>query len=363
MGCAWLLDRWGELQDVLDGGLKWQAPDRFKAIRLLGKQPTDPVLDPQVRRLYMAGWAMEPEAKHPFDDVSNEFHHGERVMFVERLDGRKARDEALESPEAGRTALVALVAEQVNHLEDLLARHLDRDAAASVDRLEFDDSHAGELVRRYQMACNRTLVRVLQTYFKLRNEVERRAKPRRRGIRRSMRPCAPRTGIRRSRNRSTSRTWWRSRRRRTYPLCLRASIRPKPARRAWMRLRTRSMAAPGGRRAGRIAKSCKTNPTSRGQSRFGEGWNGRNRVHSTVPGGPQGLRRAETRLPTARTRSSPRARDRSEWTTVLPMCAEQPGLRIRGLFWPVRWNVTGPPDPIRSELPVRQQALSEDLTR
>ena len=78
-----------------------------------------------------------------------------------------------ESPEAARTILLTLVAEQVNRLEDLLARHLDRDAAAGVDRLEFDDSREGELIRRYQLGCNRTLVRVLQTYFKVRNEVER----------------------------------------------------------------------------------------------------------------------------------------------------------------------------------------------
>ena len=37
MGCAWLLDRWGELRTVLDEGQKWQSPDRLKAIRLLGK--------------------------------------------------------------------------------------------------------------------------------------------------------------------------------------------------------------------------------------------------------------------------------------------------------------------------------------
>jgi hypothetical protein len=173
LGCAWLLDRWGELRDLLDGGLKWQSPDRFAAIRLLGKQPMDPVGDPQVRRIYMACWAMEPEAKHPFADVDTDLHADEKTRFLERLKDRRAWEEAPEGPEAGRAALAALVAEQVSRLEDILARHLDRDAAAGVNRREFDDSHAGELVRRYQLACNRTLVRVLQTYFKVRNEVER----------------------------------------------------------------------------------------------------------------------------------------------------------------------------------------------
>ncbi len=153
--------------------MKWQSPDRFTAIRLLGQQPMDPASDPQVRRLYLACWAMEPEVKHPFADVYPDLHPDEKSRFLERLRDREAWVLGPESPEAGRTALVALVAEQVNRLEELLAGHLGRAAAAGVDRLEFDDSHAGELIRRYQTSCNRTLIRVLQIYFKVRNEVER----------------------------------------------------------------------------------------------------------------------------------------------------------------------------------------------
>jgi hypothetical protein len=173
IGCAWLLDRWGELQDVLDAGLKWQSPDLFTAIRLLGKQPLDPVLHPEVMRLYLACWAMDPEGKNAFADLRTELDSAELTRLVERLQGRKAWDEVPESPEAGRAELVTLMAERVKRLEELLARHLDRDAAAGVDRLEFDDSHAGELIRRYQTSCNRTLIRVLQIYFKVRKEVER----------------------------------------------------------------------------------------------------------------------------------------------------------------------------------------------
>jgi hypothetical protein len=45
-GCAWLLDRWGELRSILEQGLPWQSPDKFRAIRLLGKQPMDAFDDP-----------------------------------------------------------------------------------------------------------------------------------------------------------------------------------------------------------------------------------------------------------------------------------------------------------------------------
>ena len=53
-GCHWLLDRWAELRKLLDDGLKWQPPDRLRAIRLLGRQPID-ALDDRARALDLPG--------------------------------------------------------------------------------------------------------------------------------------------------------------------------------------------------------------------------------------------------------------------------------------------------------------------
>ena len=63
LGCAWLLDRWDDLRELLEDGLKWQAPDRFKAIRLLGKQPLEAMDDERVMMIYLACGAMDPEGK------------------------------------------------------------------------------------------------------------------------------------------------------------------------------------------------------------------------------------------------------------------------------------------------------------
>jgi hypothetical protein len=40
-GCEWLLDRWARLRELLDQGMPWLAPDKLKAIRLLGRHPID----------------------------------------------------------------------------------------------------------------------------------------------------------------------------------------------------------------------------------------------------------------------------------------------------------------------------------
>jgi hypothetical protein len=168
LGCAWLLDRWGELRTILEEGLKWQPPDRFKAIRLLGKQPTDATSDARIMGLYLACWSMEPEVKHPFADVTYELDVAERKRFVERMEGREAWERTPTSAEAGLAELLELITEQEERLEKALALHLERESAAAGDRLGFEDTEAGERLRRYQLACNRTLMRILETLRKRR---------------------------------------------------------------------------------------------------------------------------------------------------------------------------------------------------
>jgi hypothetical protein len=116
---------------------------------------------------------MEPEVKHPFADVANELHAGERKRFVERMEGREAWEQTLESPEAGREVLLAMVDGQVERLEAVLGLHQQRELEACADRLAFEDTQVGEQLRRYQLACNRLLLRILDSLRKHRRELER----------------------------------------------------------------------------------------------------------------------------------------------------------------------------------------------
>ena len=172
LGCAWLLDRWNELGDLLADGLKWQAPDRFKATRLLGKQPVDPIDDLQVRWIHLCTSAMDPECRHEFGDIATELDSAEKKRFIERLAGRDAWREKPKDAETAKAALLELVSEQEERLETLLAAHLERESAADPDALGFQDTQEGERLRRYQMACNRTLLRILETLRKRHREAD-----------------------------------------------------------------------------------------------------------------------------------------------------------------------------------------------
>jgi hypothetical protein len=171
VGCRWLLDRWSDLRGILEDGLKWQPPDRLRAVRLLGKQPLDAADDERVMAIYLAYWAMETDGPHGFLDVATELNAGERKRFNERIDGRETKARMPADPEAGKAALLELVARAATRLEALLSVHEQRQALESpgrLDALAFDDSDSGERLRRYQLACERTLIRTINTALKVR---------------------------------------------------------------------------------------------------------------------------------------------------------------------------------------------------
>jgi hypothetical protein len=168
LGCAWLSDRWGELRDILEDGLLWQPHDRLKAIRLLGRQPLDAVDDKRVMAIYLCCWAMDPEDRFGFTDLYSELTPRERTAYLDRLNAREPLDAKPASPEAAREALLALIVEEEGRLEAVLAGHLEREEAEAEARLAFDDSAYGEQLRKYELECDKALLRIIEMLRKRR---------------------------------------------------------------------------------------------------------------------------------------------------------------------------------------------------
>ena len=170
-GCGWMLDRWAELKEVLEAGLLWQAPDRLKAVRLLGKQPLDAATDWRVMKLYFSAGAMTPAAKQDFHDLADEMFLEQKKIFVERVQGRLVPGVRPNDPESGKAALLELIAEEEERLEELLAGHLERTEPTVGE--SFDATDAGERLRRYQASCDRGLLRVLEALRKRQRDADR----------------------------------------------------------------------------------------------------------------------------------------------------------------------------------------------
>ncbi len=146
--------------------------DRLRAIRLLGQQPLGMMDDERVLMIYLACDAMDPRGKSSFFDVTNELHPGEPERMNQWIAARDPKRKAPADAEAGREALLALVSEEEERLEALLARRLESESAAAEARLGFDDTVTAERLRRYQLACHRTLMRILEQLRKRRRERE-----------------------------------------------------------------------------------------------------------------------------------------------------------------------------------------------
>src|SRR6516165_12787281 len=63
-GCRWLLDRWADLGALLDRGQSWQAPDKLRAIRLLGRQPLEAADSQVVATIFQACHVLDPQTHH-----------------------------------------------------------------------------------------------------------------------------------------------------------------------------------------------------------------------------------------------------------------------------------------------------------
>jgi hypothetical protein len=174
-GCRWLLDRWSELRKILGDGRKWQSPDRLRAVRLLGGQPLDALDDERVLSIYLACNAMDPDGPPAFGDLAVEMTSGENKRFRTRAEGRDMHRHTPADPAAGKAVLLAIVDDACSRLEALLGRHHERDSLLPTgrsDALAFDDSDAGERMRRYQLAHGRDLLRTINTIFKVRKETD-----------------------------------------------------------------------------------------------------------------------------------------------------------------------------------------------
>jgi hypothetical protein len=170
IGCRWLLDRWNELKAVIDDeGTAWQAPERFKAIRLLSLDTRDVMHAPAVIAVLQACQMLDPDAGGLVDAFWEELAAAnagrtpeELRMWVPEMslpaDRAAARQELAEyvQAEIDRIEFKLKEHEQINELKEKYSAH---------DRA-FDHSPEGERMRRYERTCNRYVDRYFSELFK-----------------------------------------------------------------------------------------------------------------------------------------------------------------------------------------------------
>jgi len=172
-GCRWLLDRWNDLKVRNQPFNSWQASDKFKAIRLLGKQPLDVLHDTtgDLLAIFLGSYAVYPLNKSPFSELRCEVGDDQFPAVRRQLDAMDIERRLRLGETAGRQLLNDLIARQIRRLEQLARKHKARaeaEAAESTSRLAFDPGAAADKVRRYEDASIRRMTRACDDLAKLR---------------------------------------------------------------------------------------------------------------------------------------------------------------------------------------------------
>jgi hypothetical protein len=172
-GCFWLLEQWDLLNTRLEsGGGFWVPSDKFKAIRLIGRQPIDAVDCRTVAEIFTASHALYRTGK-PFDNLISDMGQGALDSYVNRVTGVWKDLVGPEDPKKARQILIDLVEENIQELEETLAEHFEKDrekARRTRDFNGFDESHGGQAIRRHWLKCRDSLDRGKKTYLKYKEE-------------------------------------------------------------------------------------------------------------------------------------------------------------------------------------------------
>jgi len=173
LGCCWLLERWNELRMLTLPGNTWRAFDKFKAIRLLGKQPLD-VLDDlsgDLAVIFLATHAICPMSKYAFNELRCEVENLQFAVVRKRLEDRRIERFAPANEDAARQLLNNLSGREIGRLEQLALQRRYAADAESVERLRrlaFNPGEEADKVRRYEDAAIRRMSRSCMDFIKVR---------------------------------------------------------------------------------------------------------------------------------------------------------------------------------------------------
>ena len=168
-GCRWLRERWEELRAQLEPGKFWQSPDRFKATRLLGRQPVDALEDRRIAEIFLASDALDPAGPKPFEELLSDMDGPSLGRSWNALNARWPDLVSATVPDKCRQLLLDLVDRNIERLDaklEVYEENADSDAERAVARLGFDSSPDGERIRHYRIKCLNAFYRGLDSYRK-----------------------------------------------------------------------------------------------------------------------------------------------------------------------------------------------------
>ena len=175
-GVNWLLREWYEIRKPLEAGGEWLPCQKFKSIRLLGKQPLDAIHDDEVALIFLANHAIAPEFFSAFDELRCEIDEDRLEHQMAQLEREERKAITPADDEGGRAALMAVVDKAIERLWTLEAERGEvADFLEQLQRQTPSDAGTKAVapLQRHLGDCNRLMLRNIDACHRLRrNEVE-----------------------------------------------------------------------------------------------------------------------------------------------------------------------------------------------
>ncbi len=145
------------------------------AVRLLGHQPIDCWKSREISTLYVAAWSLNSLRGNAYSEIRSDLGATEYKHYTRRVRGTWTNMINAMDHENARRVLIGIVdraVERVQAHRALAQERAARDEARRADCLSFDDSHEGELQRRYETTNHRKFTRTINEFFKFRRAAE-----------------------------------------------------------------------------------------------------------------------------------------------------------------------------------------------
>jgi hypothetical protein len=162
-GCQLLLDEWTYLKSKLES--RWESPDRFRAIRLLGAQPIYAKEQRHIAEIFLASHVKTDGNTNPFQDLKDEMLPSKTENMEEEVYHKWPDIVRKNQKAAGRQLLSRLVEENMKRLVAKLEAFCPEACGKKVFKKQsFDDSPEGKRlkiqVEKLDASVNRRLSKI-----------------------------------------------------------------------------------------------------------------------------------------------------------------------------------------------------------
>ena len=173
LGCRFLLEQWKSIAERVNKNQRVQSHDRFRAIRLLGRDRLDALEDSRVALIFLASFALHPGRRPAYADLRDELNVRSFPRVVERI--RIQWPDVLDTSDTPRARflLTELISGAMARLTAKLEAHEDHADELAANRkiqARYDATPQGEQMQRAELRFQGAFKRSIAAFQQYRKE-------------------------------------------------------------------------------------------------------------------------------------------------------------------------------------------------